>query len=654
MCGIAGIVRFDGPIALPELERLCRLMAHRGPDDHGVALDAGPPAAVGFGSQRLSIIDLSTAGHMPMLNAAGDTVITYNGEIFNHAELRAGLEGRGYAYRSRTDTETVLHGYEADGDAFVSKLNGMFAYAIHDRRRQRLVLARDRLGVKPLYFHWDGATLTFASELRTLLSCPWIERRINLAALSFYLTFCYIPSPDTLIEGVRKLPPGHQLTLDLASRELTVRQYWTPALDGALGGRSDAELIAATRGAVTAAIERQMMSDVPLGVLLSGGIDSSIVAIVAQRLRARPIDTFSVGYDGALAHASDGLANQDADFARLVSAQIGSTHHEVRLGDRDLRDLLPPVVAALDEPFCEATSVAQYALARLARQHEVKVLLTGDGADELFGGYGWYQYAQFLERMARVPALAPLLAISGQLFGRTRFGRYARQTHIRLIGAPAQRYQSIYEDFGTFSESEKRGLLAGGLRPGLGADDLASRIRPVLSQAAGASFPDQLAWADLRLWVAEHFNQRLDRVSMLASVEARVPFQDNELVDLALSIPLRRKIIGGERKALLRRAFADVLPEAVLGRVKRPFVGPYESWLRGPLRELAGDVLAPEAVRRSGLLDPDYVVGLRDRFYGGGSVHPAKIWTILILQLWCEIYLTSAVERAHDSAGVPV
>lgn len=629
MCGIAGIVGIGRAIDPLLLAAMTDAIRHRGPDDVGTFIAHDQALAVGLGSRRLSILDISPAGHMPMESLAGDTVLAYNGEIYNHRELRRALEASGARYRSNTDTETLLHAYEARGSACFAELNGMFAAAIYDRRRQRVVLARDRMGIKPLYYAWRDGMLLFASELKALLCYGGLERQVDQVALDLYLSLGYVPAPHCLIRGVSKLGAGQALIIDADGSR--IEEFWpSSAVDESLALASDGELAGLVRASLEESIHDQLMSDVPLGVLLSGGIDSTLITAVAQRAVGQPLDTFAIGF------ASEGLDpaiaaayNADLHYAALAAQRIGTRHHELVVGaDTDVGGLLADLCQQMDEPVWEASFLAIYLLCRLARDHGVKVVLTGDGSDELFAGYHWYRAAQQLLRYERVPLLGYALPLLSLLFGKRELGVKARDLRQKLSATSLGRYRAIYNQF---SDAEKLRLL--GSRP---ADDPVDRLVRPLLERAGGSLLDQLAYADLRLWVGEHFNQRLDRMSMACSVEARVPFQDNRVVDLALRIPASRKLGGGDPKPLLRQAFGDLIPAEILRRPKRPFATPQHAWLRGRLRPFAQEVLTEDRLQLTNVLDPREVRMVVDGYVSGRELYSQKLSIILMFQLWSE------------------
>ncbi len=608
-------------------------MSHRGPDDDGIYINQNSGFFVGIGNRRLSIVDLTKAGHQPMVNEANDIWLVYNGELYNNSELRKDLERRGHIYHSRTDTETILHAYEEYGLDCFRLFNGMFAIALYDTRRDIVILARDRMGIKPLYYWSDQRTTIFASELKTLLTNPDVPREVDPVALDLYLSLYYIPSPYCMLRNVRKLEPGHYAIIDRSG--LRVQEFWRAQLGSALEPRlTPNQQIEQTRAVLEDAVRRQMVSDVPVGVLLSGGIDSTIIAGIAARQSSTPLETFAVGYTNISSESRD-FNNDDLRYARQVSRQLGTNHHEIMLSDQELPALLPQLVTQLDEPFCESTSPAIYAVARLAHKHGVKVVLTGDGSDELFGGYAWYESARRLDRYERILGIRPALSILRRL-PHSQHTDFKVHDLIAKIGQPStQKYRLIYH---LLTRAERQALLSQDLVQQLRGNAWERVLAPFIDQPA--PLPDRLAFADLHLWVRELFNPRLDRIAMMCSVESRVPFQDNRVIDFALGLSTNEKIRSGTHKYLLKQAFRDVLPQEVLLRKKNAFVGPMNQWLRNGLREFALDTLSSERVAAYGLLDPTQVAQLTYKvLHDQNSQLIPVVWTLLVLQMWCELYL---------------
>lgn len=639
MCGFSGMAQLDGTVDRTVLERMGDSLFHRGPDQGGVYLHGEGALSVGPATRRLSILDLSPAGSQPMQTADGSHCIAYNGELYNEPELRRELEARGFRYRSRSDTETVLYAYQADGPSALRRFNGMFALAIHDRQRGQLILARDRMGIKPLYYTWDGQRLAFASELRTLVHHAGLVPEPDPRALDLYLTFGYVPSPYSLIRGVRKLPPGSYLVLDAEGR-LSVHQFWSPA-EGARTPAAYGELTTVTREVIRRAVARQMRSDVPVGVLLSGGVDSTVIATCAAAETELPLDTFSIVFRSSRSSIED-VYNADAGFARRVASTIGARHHEVVCDDGgtedgDLTGLLRQLVAGLDEPVWELSFVSIYLMSRLARQHGIKVLLTGDGSDELFAGYPWIAGIWRQEFYERLPFLQAMLPAMTHLLPAGSRWRLHAQNLQATVGQPdVARYEHLHA---IFARHERQVLT--GLQERSGADAVAEVVAPLLDGVPYRSRADRVALLDLALWVREHFNQRVDRMTMLNSVEARVPFQDNEVVDLALGLSFTQKAPRGQPKRLLKEAFRDQIPEFVLRRPKRPFAAPMSAWVDGALRGFAAEMLSPTRLQATGLIDPGAV---QQVMAASDPARPdrkaSKLWALLMLQLWCEHFLS--------------
>lgn len=628
MCGIVAIIDSTRPVAPAQIDAMRSCINHRGPDAGGALTHQNARFSVGLGSQRLSIIDLSTAGSMPMTNEDGSVWIVYNGEVYNHRELRAELERRGHRYRSETDTETVLHAYEEYGPDCFARFNGMFACAIYDEPRQRVVVARDRTGVKPLYYTERQGMFAFASELKALVHSGLAPFVIDPEALDVYLALGYVPAPYALVQGVRKLPAG---TYGIyADGRFHIRCYWRPALTGQSAPPQPwEETVAQTRATVTAAVRGQLMSDVPVGVMLSGGLDSTIIAAIAQQTSAEPLHTFSIGFETRRSDLEP-IYNYDREHARSVAAALGTVHHEIIAADADtLADQLRHLLFQLDEPVWEPTFLSIYLISQLARAHNVKVLLSGDGSDELFAGYPWHPTLARLERIERLPGLRPLLALLARMPGMATTRAKAQDLGRKYRRGDVAKYHAQYDVF----DAEVRARLFA--RP-LAADPIDSLVQPLFANHSAASLPARFALTELALWVGEHFNQRLDRMAMAASVEGRVPFQDNAVVDLALALSDGEKLRGGVGKAPLRAAFAHCVPAAVLQRPKRPFAAPATAWMNGALRPLILQALSPAALVQLPGIEPGIIAGIPDRLRDRLPVRQEQIWTLFHLVTWIE------------------
>jgi asparagine synthase (glutamine-hydrolysing) len=622
MCGIAGIAKFD-PEALAEEPRLVRMrdvLAHRGPDGEGVFVD-GP---IGLAHRRLAIID-PAAGHQPMSNEDGTVWIVYNGEIYNHRVLRPWLAARGHHFRTRCDTETILHLYEETGDHLVDHLHGMFAFAIWDRRGRRLLLARDRLGIKPLYYCCSSTEVVFGSEIKAVLAGNAVRAALNEEALPSLLSAGYLSGEDTLFRGVRRLMPAHVLTWS-AAEGLRQRRYWS------LPEPQDSPLTFAARAAslrarLEAAVERHLMSDVPLGVFLSGGLVSSVLAAMVAKATAGPIRTFAVGF-------SEREANE-LPYARQVARHIGAIHNDVTISPEEFFAALPRLIWHEDEPLAFPSSVPLYFVARLASEH-VKVVLTGEGADELFLGYNRYRVTHWNARLGQPWwSLAPrrLRDQVRRLLDAvpTRVGRLIRRSFLAL--EPGIR-QLHLENFAVFPEALQRQLL---IRHSL-IDHHDPHLHGLRALGDGSgSLLDRLGRLDLQTYLHELLMKQ-DQMSMAASIESRVPFLDDELVELVTGMPAHVKVRGWQSKAILRAAAGDLVPAAILQRPKMGFPVPVGRWLRSRFQPLIREfVLGPRPQSRR-LFNHTSLRQMVNEHTSGRAAHGDRLWLLINLEIWLRIF----------------
>jgi len=619
MCGICGVVagEREGTPDLEAVARMSRRLAHRGPDDEGL-FHAGPAA---LAARRLSIIDLEH-GHQPIANEDGSVIAVQNGEIYNYRELKRELQGRGHAFRTDCDTEVIVHLYEEHGEGFLERLRGMFAIAVWDAPRQRLLLARDRFGIKPLYYRLAGGGVSFASELKAMLEQPGFSREIDPHAVSAYLAFNSIPAPLTIFAEARKLPPGHLLAWRGGEAEL--RRYARPAPDAASDVRREParELAAELRDVLEDSVRAHLVADVPVGVLLSGGVDSGgLVALAAGQSDER-LRTFSVGFEES---GFDELGR-----ARLVARRYDTDHHELILRP-DAVDLLPKLVEAFDEPFGDSSALPTYLVSQLAAG-EVKVALSGEGGDELFGGYHTYVADLLAPRIGRLAALAAPLAEAlpssdarvGFDYKAKRFARAAADPD------PLTRHHGWKE---IFSPTARTALL--GRADGWDPVDV---YRERYAETVGAEPLARLQDVDLGIYLVDDLLVKTDRLSMAHSLELRVPFLDQRVAELAMALPTSLKVRGFAKKRLLRRALAPLLPREVVRGRKQGFSIPIAAWLRGPLEPFAREVLAPSALARQGLLDPAAVGDLLDRHCSAREDLSRQLWGLMALTLWFDRY----------------
>jgi asparagine synthase (glutamine-hydrolysing) len=625
MCGIAGHV---GPAARELLPAMLGLLKHRGPDDSGIYASED----VGLGMTRLAIIDLVT-GQQPMRDATGRYWIVFNGEIYNFRQLRAELEAAGRPFRTRSDTEVILQAYAAYGEACVERFSGMFAFAIWDAAEQRLFLARDRFGKKPLYYWHRGRLFLFASEPKALLCHPAVSRALDWPAFQHYLAFGYTPTARSIFDAVHKLPPAHTATL-VAGR-LTLARYWRLPLDVAPTRPRPAlaESAAAVRDELREAVRRRLESDVPLGVFLSGGLDSSAVVATMREITSGPIATFSVGF-GRAAPSYDELP-----YARLVAERFETDHHEEIL-EPDVRATLPAIVRAFDEPFADSSAIPTYIVAQATARH-VKVALSGIGGDETFGGYPRYLGLRASALHARLPwwlrrasrALARRLPDSG---GSRNWSDRIRRFTDRPDATLGERYIGWTRFFGDGELAElARPALAAHLAPGV--DE--SR-REAFATAAHDDDPvDGALRLDLTTYLPDDLLAMADRMSMSHSLEVRAPFCDHRLVEASLALPPATKMPGLRLKGLLKTAFAGVLPDAVLTHPKQGFMIPLGDWLRRDLRATLDELLGPDRVKARGLFDVAAVERLKQEHQSGARTHADRLWTLMMAELWMREYL---------------
>jgi asparagine synthase (glutamine-hydrolysing) len=603
---------------------------HRGPDDFGFYHD--PWAHLG--QRRLSIIDLE-GGHQPMSNETGALWITLNGEIYNHAALRPALERAGHRYQTHSDTETILHAYEEYGADCLRLLRGMFAFAIWDAKQQRLFCARDRLGIKPFYYYWDGRLFAFASEIKALLEHPAISPALEADLLPEILAFGYASGDHTLFQNIRKLMPGHRMLLKVGSPrpELKSQSYWdVPAVDGAPQDLDDQEWIDETRARLEESVQLHLMSDVPLGVFLSGGVDSSAIAALTQRAAARPVQTFAVGYFEA--------EFSELGYARHMAATLGTEHSEVVVGLEPFFGVLPKLIWQEDEPIAWPSSVPLYFVSRLAAQH-VKVVLTGEGSDELFAGYERYRWLdvnqRWAERYARVPDRVRR-AVRQWIATFPLLGAGLRRKLRHTVLGRELRFESLFlENFYCAFPSAA------------GCDSYMSywNARP------GASSLARTLYADQKTYLVELLMKQ-DQMSMAASIESRVPFLDHPLVEFAARIPDRLKIRGREQKHILKAAVSDLLPHGIVHRKKRGFPTPLTQWLRDPRVEpVYARMRSPDGLLAAHF-DLGQVGALIERHRSGREDATDRIWRLLNLQLWGDLFLTGRQEQAWTPAAARV
>jgi asparagine synthase (glutamine-hydrolysing) len=630
MCGIAGVISLGGrPVHEEELHAMCDVMAHRGPDGEGFYMAPG----VGLGMRRLSIIDLET-GNQPIGNEDGTVWVVMNGEIYNFQSLRQELLALGHSFSSATDTEVIVHLYEELGARCVERLRGMFAFAVWDVRRRRVLVARDRVGIKPLYYAEVDGRLLFASELKAILQLPEVERRLDPDALASVFAFLTSPARHSVVAGVRKLEPGHLLVAG-ADGQVRVRPYWDVKFEPE-HGRDETYFVERLRELLHESVKLHLVSDVPLGAFLSGGLDSSSVVATMARVASGPVKTFAIGF-------------QDPDFderahARRVAERFGTDHRELVVEPAAL-DVIEDIVWHLDEPFGDPSAIPTYMVSKLARE-DVTVVLSGDGGDELFAGYDKYRVEQ---RERRYGALPPLvrgaLSLAGRLMPDGMRGRnFVR--HFSLRG-----WDRYIDALTLFRPDEERRLF----RPEVIAT--LSRRDPWREEAdrlarAGGDWLTALQYHDLKAYLPLDILTKVDRMSMAHSLEARVPLLDHKVVEFAATIPPELRLRdGGQTKHIFKRAMRGTLPDTIIDRPKHGFAVPLDRWFRGPLAEFSRDLLLSQRSRERGILEPAYVEALLERHRRGRPLD-FQLWTLIAFEQWCRTFLdTRRPRRACPAAG---
>jgi asparagine synthase (glutamine-hydrolysing) len=643
MCGIAGILEFGGQVgaSAAQLRSMCGLITHRGPDDDGFYTD-GP---IAIGMRRLSIVDVA-GGHQPISNEDGSLWIVFNGEIYNHLVLREQLIARGHRYLTHSDTETIVHLYEEYGPDCVQHLRGMFAFAIWNRHTKTLFIARDRLGIKPLYYHLTPQRLLFGSEIKAILAYTGLRPEFNRAALPEYLAFGYLSGEESFYSGIRKLLPGHTMTVGPEGKA-QIRQYWDLDASKPHESRDESYYVQSYRELLEGAVNSHLMSDVPLGVFLSGGVDSSAVAALMTKIRREPVETFSVGYTEQ--------TYSELHFARTVSDHIHSRHHEVLVSEQDFFGSMPHLIWHEDEPIVWPSSIALYFVAKLARER-VTVVLTGEGADETLAGYTRYAFTlknASLDRVYRnmIPGvlrrtLRNSVATSSLLGATLR-----RKLEHTFLAKDGNCWASFYFDnfFSAFSEAEQSGLLTKEFTREAAPGTAYKNVLDYWEHSSGEML-QRLLYTDIKTYLVELLMKQ-DNMSMAASIESRVPFLDHVLVEFATRIPRSVQIQGLAGKRILKKAVEDLLPHSILYRPKLGFPTPWSGWLAGPrLESIREMLLEPRSLNR-GYFRPEAIEQLFNEHRARHRDNYDRIWRLLNLELWHRVCLEG---ESHDEIGEPM
>lgn len=620
MCGICGVVSFqpERPLEQSVLKRMNDSIRHRGPDDEGYYQDAQASLAM----RRLSIIDLQT-GQQPISNENGDVWVVYNGEIYNFKDVRAELERRGHTFKTQTDTEIIVHAYEEYGDDCVNHFNGMFAIALWDARKRRLFLARDRVGVKPLYYWTDQTQLVFASELKALILHPDVPRQINLAALDLFLTLEYVPAPHTIYEGIFKLLPGHMLTVE--NGEVKTRQYWDVPYQPV--SQDEAECTEALSGLIDDAVRIRLVSDVPLGAFLSGGIDSSTVVGFMSRNVSEPVQTFSIGFE-------DDTYNE-VPYANAVAKHFGTNHH-VEVLKPDIASLVEGLAPHHDEPFADTSIFPTYLVSKIARQ-KVKVVLSGDGGDELFAGYDTYLAEKLDRYYGRLPGalrqrVLPKFAewLPPQPAKKGLVNKVKRMVEGGALDRSLQHTRWMM----FLNSAEKDALYASDLRATLSDDLTAEYFGGYFEKASRFDRLAQQQYVDVKTYLADDIMTKVDRMSMAVSLEAREPLLDYRIVEFALNLPPQMKLNGSRTKSILRNAVKRLVPDLVLEKPKQGFSIPMKHWLRTSLKPMMLDLLSKDSLNHHGYFDHQVVSKWIQEHLDGRVNHSHRLWSLMVFELW--------------------
>ncbi len=628
MCGICGKLYFN-PMRKADqnnISAMASVLAHRGPDDHGIYVD-GP---VGIGHQRLSIIDLSPAGHQPMSNEDGSIWIVFNGEIYNFEELRMELQGKGHVFTSHTDTETIIHLYEEEDTDCLNRLRGMFAFAIWDSTKQRLFIARDRVGKKPLVYAVTDDAIIFASEIKALLQDPSVTAEVDCEALHHYLTYQYVPSPWTMFKGIRKLPPAHSLVVE--REKITTRQYWQLSYAQKLTLPTLGDYVEQFMDVFTEAVKIRLRSDVPLGAFLSGGIDSSATVAVMSQLTNRAIKTFSIGFDVS--------EYNEITFAAMVAKKFNTDHTEF-IVNPDAISILPKLVWHYNEPFADSSAIPTYYVSKLTREH-VTVALNGDGGDESFAGYERYiadKLAGYYEKIpciAREHIIKRCLSFIPHQENRNSFFRRLK----RFVNGISEKAERRYVRWICgFDNEMKNDLYSAAFAEKTAAIDSVDLIVNWYAKADASAFLDKTLFVDIMSYLPDDLLVKVDIASMANSLEARSPFLDHKLMEFAAALPPHLKLNGIQSKYLLKNAFSSVLPRSVLYRKKMGFGVPIDRWLRNELKELTYQILLEKRTVERGLFKEQAVRMLIDEHMLKRADNSYRIWALLFMEVWYRMFI---------------
>ncbi len=632
MCGIAGFIDRQRDNTEQLIDAMCKIIRHRGPDDQGTWVEHNGDDGVALGMRRLSIIDVS-GGHQPIFNEDRSIVIVFNGEIYNYRELQHTLQERSHSFETNSDTEAIVHAYEEFGDDCVTHLRGMFAFALWDRKRQRLLVARDRFGKKPLNYYWDGQRLFFGSEMKSILQAG-IPREVNRVALDEYLVYGYVPTPNTLFKNIMKLPPAHTLVYEHG--QISVRRYWNLSFESTCHD-DEVTAVERTKALLEEAVRIRLMSEVPLGAFLSGGVDSSIVVGLMSKVMTQPVKTFSIGFEEE--------EFTELPYARQVAKHFGTDHHEF-LVKSDLISVLPQLVWEYDEPFGDSSMLPTYYVSKLAREH-VTVVLTGDGGDEIFGGYDHYEREYNISRIP--PMMRYLLAYASMLIpngmrGKKRFGSMNQDLATRCVRILSR-----------FPNDARPTMYTQDYFASVQAHDPHMRHIDLFREVSHLDILTQMQYVDAHAYLPDDILVKVDKASMFTSLEARCPLLDHQLAEYVTSLQPSLRIHNGTLKYLLKQVGKDLLPNEILSRPKQGFGVPIKHWFRGDLTSYAHHILDSRRAQQRGIFNPHFIRDILASHANTTLVnHSSAIWTLLCLELWFRIYMDESPLHVEQVPQVQV
>jgi asparagine synthase (glutamine-hydrolysing) len=625
MCGIAGFIDFSKKASLPVLKDMTDALLHRGPDDGGYEVYEHPNALIGLGQRRLSILDLSSGGHQPM-HYKQYTMI-FNGEVYNFKEIRRELELQGYNFTSSSDTEVLIKGYDCWKEKVVDRCIGMFAFVIYDKEEQQVIFCRDRAGVKPLYYYWHNNVLLFASELKSFSRFPGFEKKIDVNSVSLFLQYSYIPAPYTVFEHTHKLKPGHFMHLSLTNKALTTSEYWSvlEAYRQPLTNMYEGDIIRHTKELMESAYRYRMVADVPVGVFLSGGYDSSSVAAILQASSGSRLKTFTIGYKEA--------AFDESKEARRIAQHLGTDHTEWIVGPDDAKDILEHLPEVYDEPFADNSTVPTTLVSKLAAK-QVKVVLSADGGDELFAGYNKFnQSLQYTERFPKslqgmVSRVMNMVDPASIPYFNKQYNFASRYEKMKLIWASGKSQQALKYISQYITESEAANYLGGASSTYKTNFDMNGELNNINDPL------NRLLSVDYKTFLVDNNLVKVDRATMSVGIEGREPMLDHRLVEFLAKVPAHIKVKNKVNKYILKEIVHQYIPKTLMDRPKRPFIAPLTHWFRDELKEQMEYYLSPARLKQTGIFDPSHIETLKQNYFNGGKVSHQKLWNILVFQLW--------------------